>query len=68
MKSGTCEITRESGNEIIGEACYVLTVKNDEDGYSKSWAITESELLDIQECVNQMRLHGELDNQIKQGL
>jgi hypothetical protein len=55
MKHGTCEITRES------EGCYTLTVKGYGDGFEDSMAVTESELLDIQECVNQMRMIGELD-------
>jgi hypothetical protein len=55
MKHGTCEIVRES------EGCYTLTVRSYSDGFEDSMAVTESELLDIQECVNQMRLHAELD-------
>jgi hypothetical protein len=43
-------------------------VKGYGDGFEDSMAVTESELLDIQECVNQMRMIGELDNPIKQGL
>jgi hypothetical protein len=55
VKHGTCEITRES------EGCYTLTVRNDSDSFEDSMAVTEQELLDIQECVNQMRMIGELD-------